>query len=468
LARECEGCRKKKLLQRRAGDHAEPTEVPSIVHEVLRSPGQPLDPATRAFFEPRFGHDFSRVRVHTDARAAESARAVNALAYTVGRKIVFGAGRYMPETSDGRQLLAHEFVHVVQQSGGNVSAIAAFATIEPSDRFEAEADTVARNALSGDSISIRPSGCIPAFQRQAVGSRGTVPLRGTGARVPTEGPWYLRSHPTLGPMWYNLYTNTSYATPPSSKSLTVLDWGTDWNEYNVAGGVLRIGEIEASNVREMVDRIKPQIQTFPEAECIDDLTIVGHGAPGGISVGGGVTFVQGSYIGRGLIDPQSPEYSASIRTALSELTPLFCNTANVTLRGCNVGQGFEGAEFVRLLAELWRVPVRAPVGLTRAGGLWVEGVWQWGIPRGGSTPEPRIYAGQVKAILRESTLGDDEELIFDLLERARERAVLEQVVQILIDERQWEGVETELRGEDTGRLDRLLEGRRSPSPASAP
>src|SRR6266481_6002155 len=82
---ECEGCRRKRL-QREAAQpstlNRQHSEVPPIVHEVLRSPGQPLDAATRAFMEPRFGHDFSRVRVHTDAKAAASARAVNALAYT--------------------------------------------------------------------------------------------------------------------------------------------------------------------------------------------------------------------------------------------------------------------------------------------------------------------------------------------------------------------------------------------------
>ncbi len=67
-------------LRRKAADLGKPSEVPPIVHEVLRSRGQPLDPATRAFMEPRFGYDFSQVRVHTDVRAAESARAVNALA----------------------------------------------------------------------------------------------------------------------------------------------------------------------------------------------------------------------------------------------------------------------------------------------------------------------------------------------------------------------------------------------------
>lgn len=89
--------------------------VPSVVREVLRLSGQPLDTGTRAYMEPRFGHDFSQVRVHTDAKAAESARTVNALAYTVGRDVVFGAGQYAPRSSIGQRLLAHELTHVVQQ-----------------------------------------------------------------------------------------------------------------------------------------------------------------------------------------------------------------------------------------------------------------------------------------------------------------------------------------------------------------
>lgn len=92
-------------------------EAPALVREVLRSPGQPLDPATRAFMEPRFGYDFSQVRLHTDNRAAESARAVNALAYTAGHQVVFCAGQYAPQSAKGRKLLAHELTHVIQQSG---------------------------------------------------------------------------------------------------------------------------------------------------------------------------------------------------------------------------------------------------------------------------------------------------------------------------------------------------------------
>ncbi|MCO6440814.1 MAG: DUF4157 domain-containing protein [Nitrococcus mobilis] len=90
--------------------------MPDSVHQTLASPGRPLDPASRAFFEPRFGHDFSQVRVHTDAKAAESARAVNAQAYTIGRDVVFVAGQYAPANRDGQRLLAHELTHVVQQS----------------------------------------------------------------------------------------------------------------------------------------------------------------------------------------------------------------------------------------------------------------------------------------------------------------------------------------------------------------
>lgn len=91
--------------------------APPIVNEVLRSPGRPLDTAARRFMEPRFGQDFSQVRVHTDAKATESARAVNARAFTVGRDVVFGTGQFAPGTTQGRRLLAHELAHFSQQNG---------------------------------------------------------------------------------------------------------------------------------------------------------------------------------------------------------------------------------------------------------------------------------------------------------------------------------------------------------------
>jgi hypothetical protein len=89
--------------------------APPVVHSVLRSPGQPLDATTRTFFEPRFGRDLSTVRVHADGRAADSAAAIGAVAYTVGSDVVFGRARYAPHSTSGKQLLAHELAHVIQQ-----------------------------------------------------------------------------------------------------------------------------------------------------------------------------------------------------------------------------------------------------------------------------------------------------------------------------------------------------------------
>jgi hypothetical protein len=174
----CEDCESENgILQRKAMNNSEFRAVPHIVGDVLHSPGQPLDAETRSFFETRFAHEFSNVpirlvskepstdsltvgpqadvhekeadrvtdsvminwqnenkglsssephvgkfdlsnvRIHTDARAAESARAVNARAYTVGNSVVFGSGEFAPETFEGRKLLAHELTHVAQQSG---------------------------------------------------------------------------------------------------------------------------------------------------------------------------------------------------------------------------------------------------------------------------------------------------------------------------------------------------------------
>jgi hypothetical protein len=119
---ECSKCnespRRQKHLQTKhmgAGDSRE-INVPPIVHETVQSTGQRIDSAARLFLEPRLGQDFSQVRVHIDAKAADSALALNAMAYTVGQHVVFGKGHYAPGTRDGRQLLAHELTHVMQQS----------------------------------------------------------------------------------------------------------------------------------------------------------------------------------------------------------------------------------------------------------------------------------------------------------------------------------------------------------------
>lgn len=105
-------------VQRFAGQPSgQMNTAPESVNKVLASQGRPLQPALRQEMEQHFGYDFSRVRVHSDADAEKSAREVNAHAYTVGKDIAFGAGRFSPETHEGRRLIAHELTHVVQQSG---------------------------------------------------------------------------------------------------------------------------------------------------------------------------------------------------------------------------------------------------------------------------------------------------------------------------------------------------------------
>lgn len=96
-------------------------DAPQIVSDVVSETGRPLEPPVRSFMEPRFGQDFSHVQIHTGSRAAESARAVNATAYTVGRHVVFGEGAYRPETDAGRRLIAHELTHVGQQGAAGAS-----------------------------------------------------------------------------------------------------------------------------------------------------------------------------------------------------------------------------------------------------------------------------------------------------------------------------------------------------------
>jgi Domain of unknown function (DUF4157) len=122
-----------------------PRVAPPIVQETLRATGHTLDPETQAFFEARFGQELSHVRVHTDTRASESAHAVNALAYTVGPRIVFGSRQYSPGTAKGRELLAHELTHVVAQgSQPQLPAGAPLAIGPENDEHEREAERVSR------------------------------------------------------------------------------------------------------------------------------------------------------------------------------------------------------------------------------------------------------------------------------------------------------------------------------------
>lgn len=197
---ECEECKKKKsdkktsrdpLLQRstingavasdRGRNGVVRNQVPSIVHEVLRSSGQPLDAVSRAYFEPRLGQDFSRVRVHVGAQAAASARAMNAVAYTVGRNVVLQDERFVSPSTVAHATLAHELVHVMQQRNAPETTDG-LRLGEPNDPMEREAESRAQ------AIETPAKQVLPSLEASSLLRRLPIPSQSipTGTPCPTS------------------------------------------------------------------------------------------------------------------------------------------------------------------------------------------------------------------------------------------------------------------------------------------
>lgn len=150
------------LVPSESADPASATTDATIapLRQTLNSAGRPLDPATLDYFEPRFGHDFSNVRVHAGSAGARSARQLNAKAYTLRDDIVFGPGRYEPGTQEGRRLIAHELAHVVQNRRGALTEVRR----QPSDNlpFQPASHHAQKSALR----RIEALGRRPADERQ--------------------------------------------------------------------------------------------------------------------------------------------------------------------------------------------------------------------------------------------------------------------------------------------------------------
>jgi hypothetical protein len=166
---ECEECKQKKgVLQRSSAGRGTERSALAWVRPALESPGQPLDRETRTFMESRFEHDFSNVRVHTGARAAESARALHANAWALGRDLVFTNGAYAPNTPAGRHLLAHELAHVVQQEHSAEPAPQTAVNVSgPGDSAEREAEAAASRVAEGETVSVHESADAETVHRDA-------------------------------------------------------------------------------------------------------------------------------------------------------------------------------------------------------------------------------------------------------------------------------------------------------------
>jgi len=227
LSHECADCETEEgtqTLQAKRAATPEPAaeDAPGVVHEVLRSPGQPLDATTRAYFEPRFGHELSAVRVHSGAAAEQSARAVNAHAYTVGRNIVFGAGRLAPGTQEGRLLLAHELTHVVQQSGASRSTVQ-----RQADPKQQQAD-----------LYVAPNSGGPAwadstvqFAIKFVDNGGSPVAKGEkGMEIRTSGDQLA---------WLRSFQAPFFRTPPpeEEKIVSARLWNDATFDYSVTAGI---------------------------------------------------------------------------------------------------------------------------------------------------------------------------------------------------------------------------------------
>jgi Domain of unknown function (DUF4157) len=177
------------MIQRYPSAPGDLSEAPPVVSEVLRSPGRPLDCSTSNFMESHFGFDFSRVRVHADSRAASSARAIDARAYTVGTHVVFANGEFAPSTADGRRLLAHELTHVVQQTA---------ATMPPT-----RADAVG-SVASPDLSSRKESGIASAKPSSSHDFQRITVLPGTGGGLSARCAGPLPFRPSLRQLPLNI------------------------------------------------------------------------------------------------------------------------------------------------------------------------------------------------------------------------------------------------------------------------
>lgn len=186
MQRKCANSDRSNMKQRRETGL---NNIQPIVQEGLQSPGEPLDHATRAYMEPLFGHNFSQVRVHKDVQAAKSARAVNSLAYTVGRDVVFGEGHYEPMTNVGRRLLGHELTHVVQQQFLPANLHSSMTLSRADDTAEREAADVANTVMEGlPAPAIRNFGFGTAIQTAGDRDPGTPSPPAPTPSQPAAGP----------------------------------------------------------------------------------------------------------------------------------------------------------------------------------------------------------------------------------------------------------------------------------------
>ena len=253
IQRACSSCEDEEKMQRQPEDDEEESiqgkregggsgggavsSKQSAEIESIKTGGEPLRPANRNFFEQRFGHDFSNVRIHSDDRAAQSAKGINAQAYTTGQHIVFGAGHYSPDTHAGQKLLAHELTHVIQQGSGvsrRVQRSTKFVkpapkySINPAEQIGAnkipEADLFMGQThflLNGQSFTNATDATMQkALKKPGIAhTNTTIPQGGSGKTVPGFECWFDKVEENVGSYEMNLPTNDTWKFITDKKNI---------------------------------------------------------------------------------------------------------------------------------------------------------------------------------------------------------------------------------------------------------
>jgi hypothetical protein len=261
VQRSCVDCAEDgESLRKPSGSH----DLAGLVSRAGRTGGRPLDAGTRARFAAATGRDVPGVRVHDDAEAAESARALGARAYTIGSEVVFGAGAFAPQTSGGQRLLAHELTHVIQQrDAGSPSRQEQPLTMShPGDAAEREADRVARAVESGAAaapIAEQPLATVAraTFDVDAV-ARDTDSL---GAK-PVFLPVFLaRTAPALSQLYVKLFQTGGYSSGELTKAA---DYPTTFTKPATMTAPLR-GRLPKADATPPLSAIPVPAYFFPSA-----------------------------------------------------------------------------------------------------------------------------------------------------------------------------------------------------------
>jgi hypothetical protein len=354
---ECGACNKdrdgtmqRSAISRAPGGGAD-IGVPAIVHDVLRSPGQPLDAATRAFFEPRFGHDFSRVRLHTDARASESAQAVNALAYTVGPDIVFRAGQYSAGSAAGNRLMAHELAHVLQQENTVATVQTQLQVGPPQDSAEIEADNLADQVMNA-SVGTAPTplriGQTPLIVRRQLSSADLdAALAGAPA---TQGP--QRVGETRMVTLPTIHRGESEVVPHVIRSLTACPCR---QVPEIRDGAFWNPELDNFAIAYRHCQGQRSVDVYARLQSnLSDVLASGAGAEGTLRAGGVINVAGRSVQGNVLLEAvgtNEPAGTSGTTGAVPGGTPGVGGHAQAVIQG-STWRIFLDAEYVRRLGSL--------------------------------------------------------------------------------------------------------------------